>query len=179
MIFYIEKSYKNVIIGKENYKSFIEINYVSMPEFSNIFQDGYTTDKVIKNMSLLNSNLQFIPGETLFFFDEMQEFPDTATSLNFFHEDGRFDVICSGSLMGINYNQIHSNSVGNKEDYTIRFLDEESQKDLRNNQNFGTYKGTLYENIVTDMLVKAGFDLFFYRDEQNKIEMDFILRKDS
>jgi hypothetical protein len=55
-------------------------------------------------------------------------------------------------------------------------LDEESQIDLRNNQNFGTYKGALYENIVAEMLVKAGFDLFFYRDEQNKIEMDFILR---
>ena len=109
--------------GRENYKSFIEINYVSMPQYTNIFQDGYTTDKIIKNMSLLNSDFKFIPGETLIFFDEMQEYPDTATSLKFFHEDGRFDVICSGSLMGISYNQIHSNSVGNKEDYTMRSLD--------------------------------------------------------
>ncbi len=336
--------------GKENYTSFIEINYVSMPQFTQIFQDGYTTDKVIKNISLLNSDFKFIPGKTLIFFDEMQEYPDTATSLKFFHKDGRFDVICSGSLMGINYNQIHSNSVGNNEDYTMRSLDfeeylwakgysdeqiedlykcmkevkpltntqynvmmsnfkdylitggmpeivstfidnknfsgilsaqqkllidyeeditkyaggldkskildaykkikiflgndnkkfqitklkdgarnreyvgvidwleragivnisyslnhlemplktnynpdnyrlyfgdtglliasldEESQKDLRNNQNLGTYKGALYENIVAEMLTKAGFDLFFYRDDQNKIEMDFIIR---
>lgn len=109
--------------GKENYKSFIEINYVSMPEFTQIFQDGYVVDKIIKNISLLNSDFKFIPGETLIFFDEMQEFPNTATSLKFFNEDGRFDVICSGSLMGINYNQIHSNSVGNKEDYIMRSLD--------------------------------------------------------
>ena len=109
--------------GRENYKSFIEINYVSMPEFKTIFQNGYMTDKVIKNISLLNSDLKFIPGETLIFFDEMQEYSDTATSLKFFHEDGRFDVICSGSLMGINYNQIHSNSVGNKEDYIMKSLD--------------------------------------------------------
>ena len=58
----------------------------------------------------------------------------------------------------------------------IGSLDEESQSDLRNNQNFGTYKGALYENIVAEMLTKAGFDLFFYRDEQSKIEMDFIIR---
>ena len=336
--------------GRENYKSFIEINYISMPQYKQIFQDGYTTENIIKNISLLNSEYKFIPGDTLIFFDEMQEYPDTATSLKFFNEDGRFDVICSGSLMGINYNQIHSNSVGNKEDYTMRSLDfeeflwakgygeeqieslyicmkgvkpltitqfdvmmnnfkdylitggmpeivstfidnknfsgilnmqqklladyeeditkyaggldkskildaykkikiflgndnkkfqitklkdgarnreyvgvidwmdragiinisyaldhlemplkanynpdnyrlyfgdtglligsldEESQSDLRNNQNFGTYKGALYENIVAEMLTKAGFDLFFYRDEQSKIEMDFIIR---
>lgn len=58
----------------------------------------------------------------------------------------------------------------------IGSLDEESQKDLRNNQNFGTYKGAIFENIIAEMLTKAGFDLFFYRDEQNKIEMDFIIR---
>lgn len=336
--------------GRENYKSFIEINYISMPQYKQIFQDGYTTENIIKNISLLNSEYKFIPGDTLIFFDEMQEYPDTATSLKFFNEDGRFDVICSGSLMGINYNQIHSNSVGNKEDYTMRSLDfeeflwakgyseeqieslytcmkeikpltntqfdvmmnnfkdylitggmpeivstfidnknfsgilsmqqklltdyeeditkyaggldkskildaykkikiflgndnkkfqitklkdgarnreyvgvidwmdragiinisyaldhlemplkanynpdnyrlyfgdtglligsldEESQSDLRNNQNFGTYKGALYENIVAEMLTKAGFDLFFYRDEQSKIEIDFIIR---
>lgn len=336
--------------GNENYKSFIEINYVSKPEFTAIFQDGYTPDNIIKNISLLKSDAKFIPGETLIFFDEMQEYPDTATSLKFFHEDGRFDVICSGSLMGINYNQIHSNSVGNKEDYIMRSLDfeeflwargyskeqiedlyicmkevkpltttqynvmlknfkdylitggmpeivstfidnknfsgilqqqekllndyeeditkyaggldktkildaykkikiflgndnkkfqitklksgarnreyigvvdwldragivnisysldhlemplkvnynpdnyrlyfgdtglligsldKESQDDLRKNQNFNTYKGAIYENIVAEMLTKAGFDLYFYRDEQNKIEMDFIVR---
>lgn len=336
--------------GKENYKSFIEINYISMPQYKQIFQDGYTTENIIKNISLLNSEYKFIPGDTLIFFDEMQEYPDTATSLKFFNEDGRFDVICSGSLMGINYNQIHSNSVGNKEDYTMRSLDfeeflwakgyseeqieslytcmkevkpltntqfdvmmnnfkdylitggmpeivstfidnknfsgilnmqqklladyeeditkyaggldkskildaykkikiflgndnkkfqitklkdgarnreyvgvidwmnragiinisyaldhlemplkanynpdnyrlyfgdtglligsldEESQMDLRNNQNFGTYKGALYENIVAEMLTKAGFDLFFYKDGKSKIQMDFIIR---
>ena len=336
--------------GKENYKSFIEINFVSMPEYKTIFNDGYTVDNIIKNISLHNGDFEFIPNDTLFFFDEMQEFPDVATSLKFFCIDGRFDVICSGSLMRIDYQEIHSNSVGYKEDYTMRSLDfeeflwakgykdeqiedlytcmkevksltntqynvmmsnfndymitggmpevvsmfidnknfsgvldkqksllldyeeditkyaggldkskilvayqkikvflgndnkkfqitklkdgarnreyigvvdwldkagivnvsysldhlelplkvnynpdnyrlyfgdtglligsldEESQNDLRNNQNFGTYKGALYENIVAEMLTKAGFELYFYRDEQNKIEMDFILR---
>ena len=53
----------------------------------------------------------------------MQECVSTATSLKSFKEDGRYDVICSGSLMGINYNEIESNSVGNKEDYVMKSLD--------------------------------------------------------
>ena len=53
----------------------------------------------------------------------MQECVSTATSLKAFREDDRYDVICSGSLMGINYKKIESNSVGNKEDYTLYSLD--------------------------------------------------------
>ena len=66
---------------------------------------------------------RFIPGETLIFFDELQEFPDIATALKFFHIDGRFDVICSGSMLGINYRKIESNSVGYKSDYEMKSLD--------------------------------------------------------
>ena len=53
----------------------------------------------------------------------MQECVSTATSLKAFREDGRYDVICSGSLMGINYKEIESNSVGNKEDYIMHSMD--------------------------------------------------------
>ena len=56
----------------------------------------------------------------------MQECISTATSLKAFKEDGRYDVICSGSLMGINYKEIESNSVGNKEDYIMHSLDFEN-----------------------------------------------------
>ena len=58
----------------------------------------------------------------------------------------------------------------------IGSLDEEVQDDLRNNENMNTYKGALYENIVGDMLVKAGYDLYFYRDDSKKLEMDFMVR---
>lgn len=62
----------------------------------------------------------------------------------------------------------------------IGSLDEEVQSDLRNNNNFNTYKGAIYENIIADMLVKSGYDLYFYKNDQKKIEMDFFLRdKDS
>lgn len=336
--------------GKNNYKSFIEINFVLQPEYKDIFDKGFEVDRVIKDITLKNNKFEFIPNETLIFFDEVQEYPSCATSLKAFREDGRFDVICSGSLMGINYEKIESNSVGNKIDYTmysldfeeflwakgindeqiedlyqcmknieplskiqydvimenfqeymivggmpltvktfvgnktyngildmqkqiildyeeditkyaggldktkilnayrkipvflgkenkkfqitkitqgarnreyvgvvewlsnagivnicycmeqvalplkgnynpdnyrlyfgdpgllIASLDEESQYDLRRNKNFNTYKGAIYENIVADMLIKEGYDLYFYRDETGRLEMDFFLR---
>lgn len=340
--------------AQNNYKSIIEINFVLQKQFKNIFDDGFEVDTIIKNISLINPNLEFIPGNTLIFFDELQDCINCATSLKSFNQDGRYDVICSGSLMGINYNEIESNSVGNKEDYEmhsmdfeeflwakgykeeqienlyehmknlkpfsdtellvffdnfkeymilggmpaivnsfvnnnnysgtlklqkqilqdyeeditkyaggldhgkilnvyrkipvflgkdnkkfqiskvehgarnreyigivdwlnnagiinicfcleqpelplggnfnpdnyrvyfrdtgllIGSLDEESQEDLRNNKNFNTYKGAIYENIIGDMLVKQGYKLYFYRNEKNTIEMDFFVRdKDS
>ena len=58
----------------------------------------------------------------------------------------------------------------------IGSLDEEVQADLRNNENMNTYKGALYENIVGDMLVKAGYDLYFYKDDSKKNEMNFMVR---
>ena len=58
----------------------------------------------------------------------------------------------------------------------IGSLDEEAQEDLRNNKNFNTYKGAIYENIVADMLVKQGYQLYFYKNEKGTIEMDFFAR---
>lgn len=340
--------------AKNNYKNVIEINFILQKQYKDIFDDGFEVDTIIKNISLRNPNFEFTPGNTLIFFDELQDCINCATSLKSFNQDGRYDVICSGSLMGINYNEIESNSVGNKEDYEmhsmdfeeflwakgykeaqiedlyehmktltpfsntelsvmldnfkeymiiggmpaivnsfvtnnnysgtlkmqrqilldyeeditkyatgldqakilnvyrkipvflgnenkkfqiskvekgarnreyvgtidwlnnagiinvcycleqpqlplrgnynpdnyriyfrdtgllIGSLDEEAQEDLRNNKNFNTYKGAIYENIVADMLVKQGYSLYFYKNEKGTIEMDFFVRdKDS
>ena len=336
--------------AERNYKYFIEINFVEQKKYREIFNDGFEVDTILKNISLLNPEYRFEPGETLFFFDELQACPNCATSLKFFKLDGRFDVICSGSLMGISYKEIESNSVGYKEDYEMhsmdfeeflwakgysddfidglyqnmldikplaslqmdvlmglfrdyviiggmpevvstyirnknfsgtldiqkqllkdyeedimkyvegldkakvkavynhisvflakenkRFqitkisrnarnrdyigcvewlsdagvvnlcyclnqpelplkgnydpklykvyfkdtglliasLDDEAQEDLRANKNFGTYKGAIYENIVGDMLAKQGYQLFYYKQENPAIEMDFFVR---
>lgn len=340
--------------GVNNYKVFIEINFVLNPEFKTIFDRTFNVDEILKEITLRRPEIEIIPNDTLIFFDEMQECVSTATSLKAFREDGRYDVICSGSLMGINYKKIESNSVGNKEDYILHSmdfeeflwakgfkaeviddmlnsminlvplsttmydvmlenfkeymitggmpaivnsfienknfsgilrmqqqilldyeeditkyaegldqskiltvyknipvflgnenkkfqitkiqdgarnreyigvldwldragiinicysldqvslplkgnynpnnyriyfgdtglligsLDEEAQEDLRKNQNFNTYKGAIYENIIADMLVKQGYDLYFYKNEKGTIEMDFFIRdKDS
>ena len=334
----------------KNYEYFVEINFITEPQYSKIFFAGYSPENVIKEISFINPNFTFVPNKTLIFFDEMQACPDCATCLKFFKIDGRYDVICSGSLLGINYEEVTSVSVGYKEDYEmhsldfeeflwakgysqsqiesmyshikklepfsenefdvrmncfkeymitggmprvvnkfieqnnfsgilqeqmqiqkayeedilkyargldkakikniythipvflakenkryqitkvatgarnreyigtvdwlkdagiinvcynldlpelplkgnynpteykiyyrdtgllIAALDEEAQVDLRQNKNFNTYKGAIYENMVADMLVKQGYELFYYKNEKSTVEMDFFIR---
>lgn len=334
----------------KNYKNFIEINFVSDPQFKTIFTNGYSPEKIIQEITLIRPDWKFIPHETLILFDEIQACPDCTTCLKFFKLDGQYDVICSGSLLGINYNEIASVSVGYKTDYEmhsldfeeflwakgyeqnqideilthmkelkpfseneysvwmenfreymtlggmprvvdmfvsqknysgtlqeqqqilnayneditkyakgldkakikniynhisvflakenkryqitkvaagarnreyvgtvdwlndagiinvcyclespelplkgnykpndykiyyrdtgllIASLDEEAQIDLRQNKNFNTYKGAIYENIIADVLVKQGYGLFYYKNEKSTIEMDFFVR---
>lgn len=109
--------------ANENYQSVVYINFVEEPKYKLITEDGYGTDAIIKNISRMDPSKQFEPGDTVLFFDEIQDFPDIATSLKFFKIDGRFDIICSGSLLGINYKTIESNSVGYKTDYLMSSLD--------------------------------------------------------
>lgn len=115
------KSIQN--FAKLNYENIIEINFVSNPIYKQITENGYTPDAIIKNISRINPTFRFVAGNTLIFFDEIQEFPDIVTSLKFFSLDGRFDVICSGSLLGIHYKDISSISVGYKSELEMRSLD--------------------------------------------------------
>ena len=109
--------------AEDNYKSVVEINFVTSEKYKQITSDGYSAESVIKNISLIDPSHKFIPEETLIFFDEIQEYPEIATTLKFFSIDGRFDIICSGSLLGINYKRIESNSVGYKTDFNMYSLD--------------------------------------------------------
>ena len=336
--------------AKRNNLFIVEINFALEPKYIDIFDDGYNVDKIIENVSLKDPSLKFIPGKTLIFFDEIQKCINAATSLKSFKLDARFDVICSGSLMGLSYKEIESVSTGHKIDYTmysmdfeeflwalgykeeqiekfydcmknltplsqtqfdvllekfhqymvlggmpeivklfveqknysgtlalqkqiildyeeditkyavdldktkilnvfrkipvflsqdnkkfriskvahgarnreytgvadwlieagivnvsyclndlalplkgnynpdnyrmyfmdtgllVASLDEEASKDLRDNKNFNTYKGALYENIIADMLKKSGYDLYFYKSEDSTQEVEFFLR---
>ena len=109
--------------AKENYAHTVEINFALQKQFLGIFENGFQVDTILKNISLLNPEFPLVPEETLIFFDELQACPNCATSLKSFRQDGRFDVICSGSLMGISYLEIESNSVGYKEDYEMHSMD--------------------------------------------------------
>ena len=109
--------------AKRNNLSLVEINFVLNPEFIDIFDDGYKVDKILENISFKDPSLEFIPGKTLIFFDEIQKCINAATSLKSFKIDGRFDVICSGSLMGLSYKEIESVSTGYKIDYTMYSMD--------------------------------------------------------
>lgn len=109
--------------AKENYSSTVEINFITDPVYKRITEDGYSAASIVRLISMINPDFHFIKGKTLIFFDEIQEFPDIATSLKFFYEDGNYDVICSGSLLGIQYKHISSNSVGYKIDYQMFSMD--------------------------------------------------------
>ncbi|MBO4497008.1 MAG: AAA family ATPase, partial [Lachnospiraceae bacterium] len=109
--------------AEKNYGNVVYINLAIEEKYKNIIRDGYDVASVIKNISLLDQSKVFTEGNTLIFFDEIQECPDIATTLKAFNIDRRFDVICSGSLLGVNYKRIHSNSVGNKTDYEMFSMD--------------------------------------------------------
>ena len=130
------------------YENIIEINFVEQPIYKGIIADGYKPDDIIKNISRIDTTKQFLPYKTLIFFDELQDFPEIVTALKFFKLDGRFDVICSGSLLGINYKRIESNSVGYKVDYELTSLDFEE---------FLWAKG--YKNAIIDDMLQHMLEL--------------------
>lgn len=119
----IGKTFSIEAFGRSSYANMISINFVLQPKYRSIFDDGYEVDSIIKNLSIIDPAITVEPGNTLIFFDELQQQPAAATALKSFCIDGRYDVICSGSLMGLNYNEIESNSVGYKEDYLMQSLD--------------------------------------------------------
>ena len=105
------------------YKSIININFAEEPKYKAILSKGYSAKDVIEEISIIDPSKKFIPHDTLLFFDEITEFPDIATTLKFFKLDNKFDVICSGSMLGTNYKKIQNNSVGYKIDYQMNSLD--------------------------------------------------------
>jgi hypothetical protein len=119
----VGKTYSIRRFAQMNYRHFVEINFVERPEFKTIIRDGFSVASVIRNITALDANLVFEENSTLLLFDEIQEFPEIATCLKFFAEDGRYDVICSGSLLGVQYKRVASFSVGYQETVVMRSLD--------------------------------------------------------
>lgn len=109
--------------AKENYKNVIEINFITEPAYKVIIEEGFSADNITKLISRIDPSKHFDAGETLLFFDEIQDFPEIVTALKFFKEDGRYDIICSGSLLGVQYHRIASISVGYKTDYQMYSMD--------------------------------------------------------
>ncbi len=179
----IGKTYSIEKFASENYKHLIEINFSTNEAFMNIFEDGYNVDSIIKNISLIMPDAIFESGNTLIFFDEIQLCSKGMTSLKQFKLDGRFDVICSGSLMGINYNEIQLNSVGYKEDYEMHSMDFEEflwakgykSEQINNLLNhiinvkpFSDIEMKVYKNCFYDYLITGGMPAIVQRYIENK-----------
>ena len=109
--------------GKREYKNFIEINFIERPDMQAVFSGNLDVDSMVQQIKLSMPGCQFIPGETLLFLDEIQDVPNARTSLKFWTQDGRFDCIASGSLLGIDYKNEVSIPVGYEQQLIMRTLD--------------------------------------------------------
>lgn len=98
--------------AEQYYKNVIEINFVERPDMIRVFSGDLDVKTLSQGIALRMPDVKFIPGETLLFFDEIQECPAARTSLKFWAEDGRYDVIASGSLLGMTYKDTNSIPVG-------------------------------------------------------------------
>ena len=119
----VGKTESIIHFGKTNYSSLVYVNFVEKPKFKTIVSGGYDAESIVRELTNLDPSFHFEPNDTLIVFDEVQEFPDIATSLKFFKIDGRFDVIVSGSLLGVHYKKIASLAVGYQEDFEMRSMD--------------------------------------------------------
>lgn len=109
--------------AKAHYKNINYINFIEEPIYKAILEGGYSVLEIIKNITRIDPYKKFIEHETIIIFDEIQDFVEISTALKFFKLDGKYDVICSGSLLGINYHRIDSVSTGYKTDYDMNSLD--------------------------------------------------------
>ena len=87
--------------AEENYKHVVYINFIKQDNRKEAFYGSKDVDTIILNLSAQMRTAKFVPGETCIIFDEIQDCPEARTSLKFFKEDGRYDIIATGSLRGV------------------------------------------------------------------------------
>ena len=92
--------------GKSEYSSYIYINFIESPEQKHIFEGSLEPKEIYKKISLYVPNINYIENNTLIFMDEIQDCPRARTALKFLARDNKYDVIASGSLLGLNYNRL-------------------------------------------------------------------------
>lgn len=98
--------------GEEQYSSYIYINFYKNPEHKAIFDGSLEAEEIYKKISLYVRNIRFVPHDTLIFLDEIQDCPNARTALKFLAIDDRYDVIASGSMLGLHYKEMASIPVG-------------------------------------------------------------------
>lgn len=106
------KTYLIERFAEENYEELVEINFKQMPSAAEIFSGDLIVDNMVMAMRFRFPEKKILPHKTLIFLDEIQECQEAITSLKFWALDDRFDVIASGSLLGIDYKRASSYPVG-------------------------------------------------------------------
>ena len=97
----VGKSYIVNKFAKENYKNVILFDFRYRKELGNIFSGDLDVDTIIKNSRLFFLDKEFDSEDTVLIFDEIGDCPLARTALKSFAMDGRYDVIATGSLLGV------------------------------------------------------------------------------
>ena len=119
----IGKTFIIEAFAQKHYKHFVEINFEQHPEMKAIFDGSLSVPELIQRITLYLPDAEFVPQETLLFLDEIQSCPQARTSLKFWAIDNQYDVIATGSLLGINYKEVSSYPVGYERQIDMYALD--------------------------------------------------------
>jgi len=119
----VGKTFSIKKFAEENYKHFVEINFEENEGYKAIFNGDLDVGTLIKQISLRVPNVDIVPGETLIFLDEIQSCPRARAALKFLAADKQFDIIASGSMLGINYKEVPSYPVGYVDQLEMHSLD--------------------------------------------------------
>jgi predicted AAA+ superfamily ATPase len=119
----IGKTFSIESFAREHYSHVVYIDFEEQPRFRQAFAGNLSTDSIISQLTLLLPDIPVTPGETVIIFDEIQSCPQAITSLKFFSRDGRYDVIATGSMLGMSYKEVSSFPVGYVERIEMRSMD--------------------------------------------------------
>ncbi len=97
----IGKTYIVQVFAKENYENIVYINFKDNESAKKIFDGDFIVDRLTLDISAMLPGIHFVPGKTVMIFDEVQECANARASIKAFMLDGRYDIICTGSLLGI------------------------------------------------------------------------------
>ncbi|MDR0198682.1 MAG: ATP-binding protein [Methanomassiliicoccaceae archaeon] len=109
--------------AKRNYENVVELNFVTDPGYKEVFDGSLNMDNIIREITARNDTVRFVPGKTLLFLDEIQECGNARTALKPIAEDGRFDCIASGSMLGIAHKMVRSIPVGYERQVEMHAMD--------------------------------------------------------
>lgn len=119
----VGKTYIVREVGKSDYESFVEVNFIERPAAREAFEGDLSACEIMKRLSLVVPEASFPTGRTLLFLDEIQECPNARAALKFLAQDRSIDVVASGSLLGISYKGVPSIPVGYERTETMYGLD--------------------------------------------------------
>lgn len=95
------KTYSVLDFARRNYKNVIYLDFREHPEYKDFFSANLSVSSIIMRITAAKPDARIEDKNTCFIFDEIQDCPQARSALKYFHLDGRYDVMCTGSLLGV------------------------------------------------------------------------------